>query len=106
MVLSSACMMEASMTDTVMSARRGPPRFSGSCSTALLMSGSGRCGARRFLGGAGLCVDLDVGAQAGLQQHGCVRVGDMQAHGNALHHLDPIAGGILGRKQRELRPGA
>ena len=31
---------------------------------------------------------------------------DLQAHRNALRDLDPVAGGVLGRQQRELRAGA
>ena len=34
-----------------------------------------------------------------------VGVVDLDAHGNALGHLDPVAGGVLGRDQREFRAG-
>ena len=31
---------------------------------------------------------------------------ELDAHRHALHHLDPVAGGVLGRQQREGRAGA
>ena len=51
-------------------------------------------------------VDLDVDAHAGAQQARVLVLVEGDAHGHALHHLDPVAGGVLRRQDRELRAGA
>jgi len=52
-------------------------------------------------------IDRDVHAQAGMQRDTVERrVIELQPHRHALNHLDPIAGRILRRQQRELRSGA
>src|ERR1700686_2038245 len=33
------------------------------------------------------------------------RLGDSDAHGNTLHDLGEVSGGVVGRKERELRSG-
>src|SRR3954463_5710375 len=51
-------------------------------------------------------VDLDLDAHARAQRRRAFRHLDPQAHGHALHDLDPIPGGVLGRQHRELCPGS
>ena len=69
----------------------------------------------RFLAGGGgqrfavLLADVDfhVHRQAHAQRMGLqVRGVERDAHGHALHHLDPVAGGVLGRQQGEGAAGA
>src|SRR5579859_191397 len=47
-------------------------------------------------------VDLDVRAHAGAQDRTLLRV-NLQAHRNALHDLDPVAGRVLRRQHGEVR---
>src|ERR1700691_3043194 len=54
-----------------------------------------------------LSVDGGLDAQSGLPRHSGELIGlELQAYGHALHDLDPVAGCILRRQERELRPGA
>ncbi len=50
-------------------------------------------------------VELDRGAHAGPQRRIVTVHLDGDTHGDALHHLDPVAGGVLGRDDGELRAG-
>jgi hypothetical protein len=47
-----------------------------------------------------LGVDLDAGAEPGVQGQVSRAAFERQPHRQALHHLDPVAGRILGRQQR------
>ena len=51
-------------------------------------------------------VDVDDDAHAGAQQMRVLVLVEGDAQGHALHHLDPVAGGVLRRQDRELRAGA
>jgi len=51
-------------------------------------------------------VDVDHHAHARAQQMRDIAFVEGDAHRHALHHLDPIAGGVLRRQDRELRAGA
>src|SRR6202035_3651945 len=48
-------------------------------------------------------VDRDLDAHAGAQRTTVPNLAEGKPHRDALHHLDPVAGGILRRKQREYR---
>ena len=50
---------------------------------------------------AGIDAELDAHADAQLRLAG--RIGDADPHRNPLHHLDPVAAGVLRRQQREAR---
>ncbi len=52
-------------------------------------------------------VDVGLHRQADLQRmlRELLRI-ERNTHGHSLHDLDPVAGGILGRQQREGRAGA
>ena len=76
-------------------------------------------GARRFrrrrlgrfiLGEAGTVLVLGIhlyrGAEPGEQRMVAIGVFDLHAHGEPLHDLDPVAGGVLRGQHRELRAGA
>ncbi len=52
-------------------------------------------------------VDRDRGGESHPERRlGEVAVVDLDSHGHTLHHLDPVAGGVLGGQQGERRPGA
>src|SRR6202048_5413823 len=48
-------------------------------------------------------VDRDLDAHAGTQRETVRDLAEGEPNGYALHHLDPVAGGILRRQQREYR---
>lgn len=50
-------------------------------------------------------IDFDHHAQAGAELRAVAGVVDRQADGHALHHLDPVPGGVLRRQDAELRAG-
>src|SRR5262245_20704850 len=116
MVPSSACMMVAIITTMVISRRRR--RTAGSTIATI---GSGLGGGRRArrreaerLGevreqaadrAAVAGIDLDRRAHADAQRRIALAAGHGDAHGDALHDLDPVAGGILRRQHGELRTG-
>ena len=51
-------------------------------------------------------VDFDIHAHAGAQQVRVLALVEGDAHRHALHHLHPVAAGVLRRQDRELRAGA
>ena len=51
-------------------------------------------------------IDIDVDAHAGAQQARVLVLVEGDAHGNALHHLDPVSSGVLRRQDGKLRAGA
>src|SRR5262245_35475057 len=112
-VVSSACMIDASITETVMAARR-PATFA----SPMVDCGS-YCARRRSVRfhHRGLClaaenaatkfgVDFDVGAQSHLQRHFRIALFDFDAHRQTLHDFHPVSGGVFGGKRRELRARA
>src|SRR4051812_10949243 len=104
-VVSSACMMVAVIAHTVSRLRRMPADIPAARRIILLrrLLGVGRTAEPR-LAFAG--VDLDVGAHAGAQA-AQRRIGvELHPQRHALHHLDPVAAGVLWRQDRELRAGA
>src|SRR6476661_7226863 len=111
MVVSSACMMVAVMAQIVTMLRRRPGTATGAAAAlmALVLFGRDRrreaeqTGERAAMAG----VDGGIGAHAGLQLADVfVMAVEIDSHRHALHHLDEIAGGVLRRQDRELRPGA
>src|SRR6202021_841223 len=48
-------------------------------------------------------VDRDLDAHAGAQREAVRELFEGKPNRDALHHLDPVAGGILWRQQREYR---
>src|SRR6202166_4778484 len=48
-------------------------------------------------------VDRDLDAHAGAQRKAVPNLTEGKPHRDALHHLDPVAGGILRWQQREYR---
>src|SRR3984893_13463317 len=112
MVVSSACMMVAVMAQIVTMFRRRPGTATGAAAAvlmALVLFGRRRRreaeqgGKRTAMAG----VDRGVGAHAGFQLADIfVIVVEIDPHRHPLHHLDEIAGGVLRRQDRKLRPGA
>src|SRR5579885_2532535 len=121
MVVSKACMMVAVIAHTVTSmrnvfgcndAKRGliyvrpyplRRRYIRKMNARLfLLLGCGR--EERDAAVAG--VDFDIHAHAGAQQAGVLVLVEGDAHGHALHHFDPVPGGVLRRQNGELRAGA
>src|SRR5262249_53859262 len=47
--------------------------------------------------------DRDAGAHPGAEGHAARHAIEPHQHGDALHHLGEVAGGVVGRKQREAR---
>src|SRR5208337_756863 len=101
MVWSSACISVAPMVQTVMIAR---------CGTGSKASLPGMVALARPLGSEqlGQCpavagVDLGFDTHAGAQRGIAVLVLDSDANRDALHHLHPVARGILRRQDREFR---
>src|SRR5436305_1636887 len=106
MVVSSACMMTARMTQAVIAPRlatRGvaPAACTADSATALSTIQEAGDEVGKAAGVAG--VDLDDGAHAHAQRGFARGVVDAHPHRDALHDLDPVAAGVLGGKQREAR---
>src|SRR5579862_2099560 len=96
MVVSSACMITARITQAVIK-----PRLA-TLSTGLAAPaeevGQEIRQAARMAG-----VDVDADAHADPERRLALHVFDADAHRNALDDLHPVAGGVLRRKQREAR---
>src|ERR1700730_2463313 len=102
MVVSSACIKVASITVAVII-----PRLMTALPAAVLaMSGSDDRGdvAPQFAQRASMAViDRDFDAHAGAQREAFRDFFEGKPHWDALHHLDPVAGRVLRRQQREYR---
>src|ERR1700730_3314561 len=102
MVVSSACMTTARMTQAVIAGRLIGKLAAAPSAMAGLRGAepSGQEGRQTpFMAG----IDVDLDAHSNPQRRLAGLVVDADAHRNALHHLDPVAAGILGRQQREAR---
>src|SRR5207302_11513761 len=107
MVVSSACITTARMTQAVMAGRL----IACACGTT---ARSGMIGSRRSKPSsqearkaalmAGIDAQLDAHADAQLGFSG--DIGDADAHRDPLHDLDPVAAGVFGRQQRKARRGS
>src|SRR5258705_9022803 len=99
MVLSSACMSVAIMAQTVTIVRLGDE-------AALLgvvmiaMADSPQLGERPVVSR----IYSDIGAHAGTQGGIAIPARNSDANRNSLHDLDPVATGVLRRKNGELGP--
>ena len=83
--------------------RRGRAR----CRPASAISAAARGASASILPSLLRDVDLGVHRQADAQRIGLELLGvERDAHRHALHHLDPVAGGVLRRQQREGGAGA
>ena len=120
-VVSSTCMIVASMIETVISPLFATAGAAPAAVVALIARVSYSVAAtavpprptadsaavsevRQAADVAG--VDLDRGAHAGAQRRHVLAGIELDADRHALHDLDPVAGGVLRRQQRELRAGA
>ena len=94
------------MTETVISARRGPS-ISVACIAASLNVASLRrarvLAMRARSRAARVRIDRHIGAESGLQYEAVLEIGQLQANRHALHDLHPVAGRVFRRQQRELR---
>src|SRR3954454_17548969 len=121
MVVSSTCMMVASMIDTVimpacftvLAGDAGPVAMTDSLLVLNVAGGGGvdtrpgECRADRGGQAARVTgIDFDIGAEARAERHVGRGLLDRQTDGHALDHLDPVAGSVLGGEQREFRAGA
>src|SRR5262245_51961250 len=83
---------------TAGAARAGPSKVVADVAAVADMGVSfGFRGSRRLVAG----VDREVDAQAGAQRAVRRQVGDGDADRHALHDLGEVAGGVVGRQQRE-----
>src|SRR5262245_22241356 len=111
MVVSSACMMVASITQTVMMPRWGTALLillsshASRCPMRLLFRRDRRRAEERPQAAAMAGIDRDVDAHAGGQPGSACLVLDGELHRHALHHLHPVAGGVLRRQDREFGTG-
>src|SRR5690349_13850012 len=98
-VPSSACMIVAIMTTTTSQRRRR--RSLASIGSALEADGL-----EQVADGAAVArVDLDGRAHADPERWGALGALHRAAQRDALHHLDPVAGGVLRRQHGELGAG-
>src|SRR6202021_1397998 len=102
MVVSSACIKVASITVAVII----PRLMTALPAAGLAMSGSEnrsevapQLAQRALMAG----VDRYLDAHAGAQRKTVPNLAEGKPHWDALHHLDPVAGGILRWQQREYR---
>src|SRR5690242_13579296 len=102
MVVSSACMMTARITQAVIA-----PRLAMGCAPGADAAGMAASAepARQETGKAARVagVDAHLDAHADPQRRLVRRGIDFYAHGDALNDLDPIARRVLRRQQREAR---
>src|SRR3984957_14401264 len=99
MVVSSACMMTARMTHSVTAGRLIGCVFADA--SAMFSPRSKQTGQETGKSGGMSGVGIPPHAHADAQRWLAERVGDTDAHWNALDDLDPVAAGILGGKQGE-----
>src|SRR5579863_1328270 len=103
MVLSSACMIEASITEPVMSPRCCTPpvaaAFTNSVSRGFCRRGI--VGTKHMPAMPG--IDLYRRAQPAVQRVRGIGAVELDAHRQALHHLYPVAGRVFRRQHRKLR---
>src|SRR5258708_28668604 len=111
MVVSRACMMAAVMAQIVPMYRRRPGTAPGAAAVLMPLVLFGRDRRRKAEQGgeraAMAGVDRGIGAHAGLQLPDVFVIAvEIDSHRHPLHHLDEVAGGVLRRPDRALRPGA
>src|SRR5690606_856442 len=104
-VVSSACMMVASITDTVTIARFGRPSAAAAARAAAIIASPPAGPGPAEQAAAVPRVDLDPGGQARAQLGQAGGIVEPDAHRHALGDLHPVAGRVLRRDQRELRAG-
>src|SRR5471030_418091 len=105
MVVSSACMITARITQAVMAPRLATlGGRAGATGLAMRLPVAAEPLVDEIRETASMTgVDIDGDAHADAQRRFAVHVLDAHAHRDALNDLHPIAGGVLRRQQREAR---
>jgi hypothetical protein len=99
-VVSNACMMVVNMTDMVTKPRCEPSEFAAGMAAAIMVVSSEREPEHAT---AMTGIDFHDSTETRAQLRHSVRDRELNPYRHPLHDLDPVAGGILSRDDRELR---